>query len=141
MAITKQDKKIKTLLKTVEEKRKALGIKPRAKYFTNGQYDDGTSRANINVCGINEVVRMYAEILSRDEFIQKALVALDIETSVDFNGGSIEDWKHDLSLRAKILNWIEEDKKIKTLEKQLKDLRSEEARTSDALDDIVSQLK
>jgi hypothetical protein len=55
-------------------------------------------------------------------------------------GTDIEDALADLKLRVEMLQWDLEKKKLTTLEKQLKDLRSEDLKTEDALESIVRDL-
>ena len=62
------------------------------------------------------------------------------EPVISSNGFSFNEWVHDLKLRASIIKWDVEKKKLNKLESKLKDLRSDDAKTEDSLSDIMSEL-
>jgi len=138
------DDKIKKLLGVIDEKREKLGTKPRMMLKTNGliKFDNGKT-VNINtINSLVDCVRTVAEIITVRDSYNKAAEALDIYL-IDipkFNGYSIEEWIEDFKLKVKIIQWNIEDKNIRNLESKLKNLRSEDLKTTDALDDISKDL-
>ena len=137
--MAKNDKKVSDLLAVIESKRKSVGVKPRAAWKSNGilKYDNG-EHDNINVVGsINECVDALAYLLSKRSFHEEASKMLGVEYS--YSG--TDDYIHDIKLRATMILWDAEKKKLDLLESKLKDLRSEDARTADALSDITQELR
>ena len=142
--MAKNDDKIKELLSVIETKRTALGTKPRMTLKTNGLLKMKDKTVNINtVNSLTECIRIVADIIDVRDSFSKAAELLDIETFElpKVNGFSAEDWIEDFKLKVKIILWAVEDKKIKALESKLKDLRSNDLKTADALDDIEGALK
>jgi hypothetical protein len=141
--MSKNDEQIKKLLGSIKEKRNKLGTKPKLSLKTNGllKTDDGYG-ININTVNTVEacIVAVATIVVDRDAKSEAAkLLDVDYEAP-KYNGFPLEDWIEDFKVRASVLKWKAEDMKIKTLEKKLKDLRSEDLRTADALDDIASEL-
>jgi len=138
------DAKIKELLSTIEKKKANLGSKPRMSLKTNGLLKQDDKSININTINtLEECIRAVADIYQTHESYIKAAAMLNIE-KIDLpkiNGFSIEDWIEDFKLKVAIIRWTIEDKKIRALESQLKDLRSEDLKTADALDEISNSLK
>jgi hypothetical protein len=52
----------------------------------------------------------------------------------------VNDALHDVKLRVEIIKWDNEKKKLSAMEKQLKDLRSEDLKTEDALSALEKEL-
>ena len=137
------DTKIKELIKVIDEKREKLGKKPKYTLNTSGmiKQQDGTP-LNINVLTEEKVIIALSYAIFEAEATQKAYDVLGVkDKEILVQGVSFEDLKEDLTNRYKTLQWIEEDKKLKKLEAQLKDLRSEDAKKFDALEDIAGLLK
>ena len=134
------DVKINALLKKVEEKRTALGEKPKARYNSNAVIEYHGKQYNLNVIDKNTTVELYAFLCMKEYHIDIAKKDLGVDLVPVIGSASIAEWKDDLKLRVNILNWTEEDRKIKVLEQQLKDLRSEDAKTADALTNIEGML-
>ena len=137
------DAKIKELVKVVEEKREKLGKKPKFVLNTGGMIkDQNGTPLNINVLTEEKVIIALSYAIFEAEAVAKAHEALGIEDKeILVQGVPFEDLKEDLTNRYKALQWDVENKKLKKLENQLKDLRSEDAKKSDALDDIADLLK
>ena len=138
--MSKNDNKIKKLLGIIETRRNELGTKPRMSLKTNGLLKINDKYININtINSLNDCIHIVAEIVN----FQAAATLLNINT-IDmpkYNGFTIEEWIDDFKLKVKIILWTIEDKKIKMLELKLKDLRSEDLKTADALDDIANELE
>ena len=133
------DAKIKTLLQTIEQKKAQMGTKPRAVWKTNGVIEE----KNINtINGLDDCITLTAKLINRKEAHEKACEFLGV-SAADFRGYSrlaTDDALDDLKLRVKMIQWDSEKKKLTALENQLKNLRSEDLKTEDALADIVKDL-
>jgi len=143
--MAKNDLKIKDLLKVIETKEDALGIKPRASWKTNGIFicPNGNS-TNVNTIGtIEKCLDVVAIILREHSFKIEAAEQLGVscDSIAAYRGFSFEDWVHDFKLRASMITWDMEKKKLNILDKKLKDLRSEDAKTEDAISSIMKDLE
>jgi hypothetical protein len=137
------DNKIKELLKVIESKKEILGTKPRAAWKTNGILKR-VNQPHVNINTVNELdscVDLVAELLQSKFHREESSKVLGVPfIPVTWNGDSLEDWFHDLKLRASMITWDLEKKKLNTLETKLSDLRSEDAKTEDALTGIMQEL-
>lgn len=125
------DKRVLDLRKKVEEKEKALGIKPKADYKSNMLY----SKKQILVMSLTEIRDSIADILYKKDKQQEANKLLNVELPI-----SGEQYLQDLILRGKILSWENSHKEVEVLRYKLDSLRSEDLRISDELDDLESLL-
>ena len=139
----KYDDKIKKLMAVVEDKRKALGKKPRASWNTNAvfRYND-SEYFNLNTVQDPMVlVKALAFLLNASSFLKDAGMRLGVEDSVfEWNGYSLEDWEHDLLLRTNIMFWAGRKKELDQTEKKLKALISDEAKTGMELAELEKLL-
>jgi len=137
----KNDTKIKKILEAVTAKKKDLGTKPSGALKTNGLLTINSNRVNINtVNSIEKVVELAAELLSYKSSYEEACELMGIPKKENPKASNIQNSLDDLKLRASIIKYDAEKKKLAGLEKQLKDLRSEDGKTSDELADISSML-
>lgn len=138
------DSKIKEMLNLVNSKRDKLGERPKPHYESNGLIDlkDGSKPVNINtLTDLVSCVEVSVKVLNTVHGYQKAIDYLGLnDETIDFNKNKLDKWLVDLKVRSSILKWEIENKKLKALESQLKDLRSEDAKTEDALDSISKLL-
>jgi len=137
------DKKIKDMLKKIGSKRETLGDKPRAAWKTNCIFKKGnTPHVNINVINsVEDCIIAVGSMVNEESGRDKAAKLLGVEGVItSFAGFCFNDWVHDFKLKASMLNWDIEKKKLNFLEEKLSDLRSEDAKTEDALEDIMSEL-
>jgi hypothetical protein len=135
---TENDKKVKDLLAQIEKKRQELGTKPKAAWKTNGVLRG----KNINT--INEIgacISETSQLLLEREGIKKACDFLGVQEQKSAEASWLDDALDDLKLRAQIVVWEGEKKKLQAMEAKLKDLRSNDAKTEDALGDIAEALK
>lgn len=139
----KNDTRIKALLKQIEEKKNTLGSRPKAKWETNCSLDMDGSRVNLNtVTTVNRCIDIMGFLLGKKGNREDAAILLKVRPdSFMWGPYSFDEWLHDIELRCAMIMWDEENKKLKKLEAQLKDLRSEDAKTADALSDIAGALK
>ena len=134
----KNDDKIKKLLSEIEAKRKALGSKPRAIWKTNGVLL-GTNINTINSTA--KCIELAAQFVwDKYRYIEACkfleLPAQNSEEKISFLNDALDDIK----LRCQMVLWDIEKKKLEAMENRLKDLRSEDAKTEDALADIEKSL-
>ena len=135
--MAKNDKKVKELLVQIEEKKNSLGARPRASWKTNGLLKYGDEAVNINtVMTTEKCVEAVTHLLKEQYFKKNASDYL----GVAFVAGDADDYLQDFKLRAEMLKWDKENAKLKVLEAKLKELRSEDAKTADALSDIMGQM-
>jgi len=137
---TKNDEKIKELLQSIEQKKAQMGTKPRAVWTTNGVIEE----KNINtINSVDVCVSLAAQLISKQDSQQKACEFLGVATK-DYGRGTelaeIYDSLSDLKLRVQMIQWDAEKKKLTALETQLKNLRSEDLKTEDALASITKDL-
>jgi hypothetical protein len=131
------DAKIKALLESIEQKKSQLGTKPRAVWRTNGVIEE----KNINtITSIETCISLVSQLIGKKDSHKKACEFLQVYPGVAYFGTEIDDALADLKLRVEMLLWDVEKKKLGALEKQLKDLRSEDAKTEDALAAITKDL-
>ena len=133
------DNQIKALLSKIEDKRKELGAKPRAVWETNGVI----SGKNINTLNsIDNCFELTIQLIAERNSITAAADFLDLpELGLSSSKAKyINNALKDLKLRVQILKYDDEKKKLVAMEKKLKDLRSEDLKTADALSDIAGSL-
>jgi len=141
--MSKHDTKIKELLNKIEVDKKNLGKKPRVSLNTNGLFRyDKTNHFNLNtVSDPRYLVRALGFLLEKETTQKEAAKRLGIDDYVfDWKGYTIKDWEGDFKLRVESIVWDTKQKKLQALQKKLKDLRSEDAKTGDALSDIEGML-
>lgn len=134
MTTSKNDARIKEYLEKIEEKTKALGKAPKPHYMSDGILPSGT---NINIINTTN------KLVDETALVLRAL--RDHEAAAEFLGLSevphgFEEYLDDLKLRAKIIQYNAEKRKLDALKKELADLRSAEAKTSDAIDKLAGDL-
>jgi len=140
--IQTNDEKIKALLKTVEEKRKALGTKPRARWVTNGLFKGSNDTFNLNIVkSTDRLVHALASLVVHKEATEVAARMLGVDApDVKQDGYTILEWSEDFKLRMNILNYDKRKKELTSLEAKLKKLISEGTRTEMELADIAELL-
>jgi len=137
--MAKNDEKVKELLAVIEAKKKTMGARPKVTAWkSNGilKFGDG-SHLNINVAGsVEQCVEAVAYLLQKQSFLTEASKLLGVK----YAEPSIEEYIQDFKVRTSMIVWDGEKKKLDVLESKLKDLRSEDAKTEDALSDITQAL-
>lgn len=132
------DAKIKEFLKTVEDKRSKLGTRPKSAWRSNGVVTVEGTMVNINTINSTaQIVSIVSNLMANQHFKAEAAKFLGLE---DFKDSALDDQLADMKLRASILQWEVDKRKLGLLEDKLKALRSEDAKTADALDDILGEL-
>lgn len=141
--MSKNDDKIKQLLSKIEADKKSLGKKPKVSLNTNGLFRfDNSNHFNLNtVSDSGYLVRALGFLLEKESTQKEAAKRLGVEGYVfDWKGYSLQDWEHDFKLKAEAITYGVKQKKLAALQKKLKDLRSEDAKTDDALGEIEKML-
>jgi len=141
--MSKHDDKIKQLLSKIETDKKNLGKKPKVSLNTNGLFRfDNSNHFNLNtVSDSGYLVRALGFLLEKETTQREAAKRLGVDDYVfDWKGYSLKDWEGDFKLRADSIVWNARQKKLAALQKQLKTLRSEDAKTDEALGEIEKML-
>ena len=141
--MSKHDDKIKQLLNKIETDKKSLGKKPRVSLNTNGLFRfDANNHFNLNtVSDPGYLVRALGFLLEKETTQKEAAKRLGVDDYVfDWKGYSLKDWEGDFKMRAASIVWGAKQKKLQALQSKLKGLRSEDAKTGDALGDIEKML-
>lgn len=134
----KNDEKIKVLLKNIENKKKTIGNKPRGLWETNGNIN-GKNINTINT--IDSCISLAAELFSTINLYKESCTFLEVDIPSNDLVKGIQAALNDVKLRSKMIKWDYENKKLVLMENQLKDLRSEDAKTEDTLAEFESSLK
>ena len=136
------DDNVKKLLTLVETKRNKLGDKPVGKWVTNGLWKYQGTSTNINtLVNVADCVDIVAQIIKEKGSREEAAKLLEVNLAEFTIGGfNLNSWVQDFKVKARMIQWDNEKKKLVALEKKLKALRSEDAVTTDALADIEKDL-
>lgn len=136
------DVKIKEFRVRVDAKRKALGEKPRLTYVTNALLDVDGTKVNLNTLTNEEqCVAVAGQILVASDIAARANEALDTNVTPKFGDFTADQWIADLKLRVSLIVWERQKKELAAMDNKLAALRSEDAKTSDAIADIAAQLE
>jgi hypothetical protein len=141
--MSKNDNRVKGLIKKLEDKKKSLGAKPKKAWETNAlfKYTDGRV-LNLNTIGsFDKAISGLTYLLNASKNHAEACKLLCVFDMFDWDGYSLEAWTEDFKLCVDKVKYAEEEKKYKALEKKLNSLVSKEARTGMELDDIEGLLK
>lgn len=135
------DEKIKQSVELIEKKRKELGHKPRAEWKSNGLIKTtGGAEGTFNLNTINDVekcVSLASYLISKRDYNKQARQILNLETVKDVE---ISDQIDDIVLRVKMIQWEKKKKDLDVLEAKLKELRSADAKTADAIDELLNTI-
>lgn len=135
------DKSIKQYRDAVTAKRKALGDKPKLAYITNALLDLNGERVNLNTLTTEEkCVELVTILVARSSFMTEANELLGTNVNVSVGDYTIDQWIADIKLRVSLLAWERNKKKLTAMDKKLAGLRSEDAKTSDAIASIAAEL-
>lgn len=142
----KNDDKIKNLLTEIDKKKSEIGSKPKAAWKTNGiiKIFDNSNINSYNINTVNSVtacVDLVSALLSQKTNYSEACKFLGVKELDSEKIFYINDAMDDLKLRNQMILWDVEKKKLDAMEKKLKDLRSVDAKTEDAINDIENELK
>ena len=135
---TKNDERILTLKKQIEEKKNELGKQPRFSPITTCLFDYNGNKINIHtlidVKNINQLLvyfNMWA--MSADD------LGIDAE-EVTWCGFSVLDWIEDLKSKKAVVEYAAKKEQLSALEKKLDKLLSDDKKTEleiDAIADLI----
>jgi hypothetical protein len=138
------DTTIKALISKIEEKKSALGVKPKANWKTNAIFKyDSQYFMNLNtISEIEPIVDALSFLYIKYEATKKAYETLGISAPIQFTwtGYTIAEWESDFKTKVTQIYWEAENKKLKELEAKLRSLVSEEVRTEMELESISKLL-
>ncbi len=141
--MSKHDAKIKVLLAKVEEQQAGLGTKPKASWITNGLFKFRDSKFfNLNtVKDPQQLVDAVAHMLSAQADNTQAADMLGVPAkTIEWDGYFLGEWVKDFKRRIEIIQWDERKAQLEATKAKLKALRSEDAKTGDALDELEKQI-
>lgn len=99
-------------------------------------------RRNLHVLGKEHCRELLAWVLKQSYFMKEADSILGISTEdVKLQGDFVSDWISDIQTRYMNVERIAKQNQLKEMEAMLKNLMSEETRTSQELDTIMNKLK
>lgn len=139
------DKQIEQYRQAVESKREELGTEPRPAFITNQllQLDPhDTSKLNLNLLNdeakcVDAVRLLMLQVQAHDA----ANEALGTNLKLLIGGYSSDDWIADIKSRLTVIKWKAEKVKLDKMDKKLQALLSEDAKTKNAIADIVNELE
>lgn len=134
--MNKNDEKIMLLRKQIADKQEKLGKISRFSPITNCSFEIDGQRHNINVLDKEKTIQLLVKLNSQ----LISAIDLDLVEEYNFNGYNINEWISDLKSRLEHLTKLEEEKKLKSLEKKLHTLLSEDKKVSLELEDIEKLL-
>lgn len=135
------DNTVKQLLSKVEKQRKELGQKPKFQPLTNCKFlIAGDNYINLHVAGKDDLVRGLAFLYMNQSYYNNAAEVLGFDILPNWAGYSFDDWINDFKARSKSIQWAEDKKNLDAMEKQLKELMSEDGKTAAALESISALL-
>jgi hypothetical protein len=109
-----------------------------------GDRDPFSDKNSFNINTVSDTdyfVRALGFLLEKHNTQMEAAKRLGIESyKFDWKGYSLQDWEEDFKVRSEAIVWNAKQRSLKALQSKLKDLRSEEAKTGDALDKIEKLL-
>jgi signal recognition particle subunit SEC65 len=138
------DQKIEQMKKVLNEKRLALGKRPRAQWNTNGIFNFGCEGKHFNlntVVDLSRMARALAYMRNETRNIEEA--AKDLGFTPDpvlFGNWTVDEWESDFRTRVAVVQWEKRNKELQAIEKKLNALMSEDARTANELADLEKLL-
>lgn len=140
--MNKNDQAIKSLLDTVENKKKNLGKLKRNPLATNGLFKFNENEwFNINTVSDKEtLVKALAFLISRETTYTEACERLGVDGSFSWYGYAVEEWEADFKARIDAINWAEKKKSLEATKKKLNSLVSTEGKTAMEIEAIKDLL-
>jgi hypothetical protein len=142
--MTKNDIKIEALLKKIEAQKKELGAKPKSVLITNGVLSIYGMVYNINVCTIPQLVEAYAVLMKNtqeESYMEAASKILGVDRPERaICGYSVTSWEEDIKNRVNALRWNAKKAELDKAEATLKQMVSEDVKTTNAIADFEKML-
>lgn len=140
------DEAIMILLRKVQEKKDQIAKarkKPQWKTNCTIGYDPETTSGRVNIMTVRDqskVVDLYAFLVQKSEYINKAALDLDVDVDETYMGYPIEDWMDDLKSRAGQLSIDKKKKELDTLDKRVNSIVSPDQRRNMELEALQAEL-
>lgn len=136
--MSKNDDRILTLKKQIEEKKKELGKQPRFSPVTTCMFTYNGNRVNIHtLTTVNDINAMlvYFNIYA----MSAENLGIDLE-DVRFDGFSVSDWMEDLNAKKAVIEYTAKKSQLGAMEKKLDKLLSDDKKTELEIDAIADLL-
>ena len=136
--MSKNDDRILTLKKQIEDKKKELGKQPRFTPATTCMFTYNGNRVNIHtLTTVNDINAMlvYFNIYA----MSAENLGIDLE-DVRFDGFSVADWMEDLNSKKAVVEYTAKKAQLTALEKKLDKLLSDDKKTELEIDAIADLL-
>lgn len=136
--MSKNDDRILTLKKQIEDKKKELGKQPRFSPVTTCMFTYNGNRVNIHtLTTVNDINAMlvYFNIYA----MSAENLGIDLE-DVRFDGFSVSDWMEDLRAKKAVVEYTAKKSQLGAMEKKLDKLLSDDKKTELEIDAIADLL-
>ena len=137
MVMGKNDDKIILLKKQIEEKKSELNKVGRFAPITNCSIELDGIRYNINTL----IKEQLTTLLVKLNMYRMSSHDLNISCNFKISGYSVSEWMTDIQSKIEVLNYKDEDNKLKQLEVKLTRMLSDEKKTELELTEIENLLK
>jgi hypothetical protein len=137
--MSKNDDRILTLKKQIEDKKKELGKQPRFSPITTCMFTlNGGNKVNIHTLTSVNAINM--ALVGFNIYAMSAEnLGINIE-DVLVDGFSVADWMEDLNAKKAVVEYTEKKAQLTTLEKKLDKLLSDDKKTELEIDAIADLL-
>ena len=136
--MSKNDDRILTLKKQIEDKKKELGKQPRFSPVTTCMFTYNGNRVNIHT--LTSVKDINAMLVYFNIYAMSAEnLGIDLE-DVCFDGFSVSDWMEDLHAKKAVVEYTAKKSQLSAMEKKLDKLLSDDKKTELEIDAIADLL-
>lgn len=138
---TTVDEQVLALFNKVQAKKRKLSNFSRVQWLTSctiGYNPESVSdRINIQtVTDINKLVDVYAFLILKKEYWERACSTLNVKKEFKWMGYSFPDWESDIKSRIELITMNAEKKELETLEERLNKLITTEQRRALELEEL-----
>jgi len=143
--MAKFDAKVKKLIEEVKTRRASVDKTEKSTWITNCsfRYFENSTEGSFNLQTVTDEVvltKALAFLIDREGAFEEARKRLDTKASFVWFGYSVADWESDFKTRLAKVRLNNEKKKLAALEKQLKNLMSDDLKTDIQLAEIEEML-
>ncbi len=136
--MSKNDDRILTLKKQIEDKKKELGKQPRFSPVTTCMFTYNGNRVNIHT--LTSVKDINAMLVYFNIYVMSAEnLGINCE-DVCFDGFSVSEWMEDLRSKKAVVEYTSQKSQLAALEKKLDKLLSDDKKTELEIDAIADLL-
>lgn len=137
--MNKNDDRILTLKKQIEDKKKELGKQPRFSPVTTCMLTYNGNRVNIHT--LTSVKDINAMLVYFNIYVMSAEnLGIDCE-DINFDGFSVLEWIEDLSAKKSVVEYAAKKTQLTALEKKLDKLLSDDKKTELEIDAIANLIE